>query len=78
LRLDWPLFTDVLQEELTASVFRVDEKDTLTMKAAKTCEISVINCKSNQRHVSRNSDFVSIRIKMCKMFFFIRNQIMGF
>jgi len=54
------------------------KEDTLKKKAAKSSEISVTNCKSNQRHFSRISDLVSIRIKIGKILFFIRNQIKGF
>ena len=54
------------------------KKGTLKIKAANSSEISVTNCKLNQRHVSRNSDLVSVRIKMGKILFFIRNQVMGF
>jgi len=38
------------------------KKDILTMNAANSYELSVTNCKSNQRHVSRNYDLFSIRI----------------
>jgi hypothetical protein len=45
------------------------KKDTLKKKAAKSSEISVANFKLNQRHVSRNSDLVSIIIKIGKIIF---------